>query len=182
MAIIDPASDAAREVRDLVSQARCALQDSETSGPDRSLATTKSVYYLATAIDKLINETLIFNSKETPVVDLQLDTYGPKQLEDLYESITKRTSGLDYLDGQSSTPGQRKFVISFPDVELSIREIWPEGDAPDYPTPEDVVEVMKVSRCATPDHIVKEWELLQSLYVRDSDDENGITEVEWDGS
>ncbi len=177
MAIIDPATDAACEVRDLVSQARQALQDSETGGPDRSLATTKSVYYLATAIDKLVNETLVtafkpeFGNSEVP------HQPSPTELEELYANITERSE-------QSIPSGHKKFVISFPDVELSIDEIWPiDKSAPDDPTPEDVIDVMKESvDVPHPGVVASEWNLIERLSVRHNGDEEGNAEVEWDES
>ena len=176
MAIIDPATDAAREVRDLVSQARQALQDSETGGPDRSLATTKSVYYLATAIDKLVNETLVpafkpeFGNGEVP------HQPSPTELEELYVNITERSE-------QSIPSGHKKFVISFPDVELSIDEIWPiDGFVPDDPTPEDVIDAMRESEDhALPTTVANKWNLIESLRVRYAGDEDGLMADEWDG-
>ncbi len=32
------------------------------------------------------------------------------------------------------------------EADLSIKEVWPDGDAPDNPTAEDVIAVMKRSR------------------------------------
>lgn len=36
------------------------------------------------------------------------------------------------------------FTISFPDTHLSVADVWPDGDAPENPTPEDVAAVMRV--------------------------------------
>lgn len=35
------------------------------------------------------------------------------------------------------------FTISFPDTHLSVADVWPDGDAPENPTPEDVAAVMR---------------------------------------
>lgn len=73
-----------------------------------------------------------------------------------------------------------KFVISFPSVELSADEIWPEGDAPENPTPTDVIEVMRQQEFAHPMSVIAEWLLIESLRVQRAYDD--LTSVVWDGS
>jgi hypothetical protein len=108
-----------------------------------------------------------FKSEETS------DEYGPEQLEKLYDSIMDRT-------GQTPTSEQRKFLISFPDVELSVDEVWPDGDAPEDPTPGDVIEQMRGYGGVT--RVISAWQLIESLAVGYRGNENGYMEVEWDGS
>jgi len=156
MTFIDPYTGVAGEVRDLVTKARTSLQGAETVGPDHSFATTRSVYYLATAIDKLVNETLVPDFKQEDT----LDEYGPEQLEALYNSITDRT-------------GQCKFIVSFPDVELSIEDIWPDGDAPEDPTPGDVLARMKLD-CLFPIDLANEWSMIDNLQVIDAKNRCGV--------
>lgn len=105
-----------------------------------------------------------------PVVDLE----GVGTLDDIYERIT----------GKAPEPQRvtRKFVISFPEVELGVDEIWPNGDAPENPTPDDVIEVMKETHRAHPMTVTHEWRLIDTLYVRHHTDTNADMEVEWDGS
>jgi hypothetical protein len=74
-------------------------------------------------------------------------------------------------------------VISFPDVELSIDEIWPiDGFVPDDPTPEDVIDAMRESEDhALPTTVANKWNLIESLRVRYAGDEDGLMADEWDG-
>lgn len=44
------------------------------------------------------------------------------------------------------SPSERQFHIEWGgEVFLKIEEVWPDGDAPEKPTREDVIEVMKKS-------------------------------------
>lgn len=94
-------------------------------------------------------------------------------LEDIYANITGT---------RSTKGGQRRFVISFPEVTLGLDEIWPDGDAPEYPSPEDVIEAMKATEYAHPMAVTSAWRLIDTLYIRYEGDDKGDMEVEWDGS
>lgn len=100
-----------------------------------------------------------------------LDEYGPGQLEALRNIIG--------ADGPLRKKKGRTFVVSFADVELSVEDIWPNGDAPEEPTPEDVIEVMKEGEYAHPTGVATEWLLIESLFVTTTDDDHT---VEWDGA
>lgn len=50
------------------------------------------------------------------------------------------------------------FSISFPDVELAPEEIWPDGNAPENPTAEDVVAQMR-KHCGGVGRLLPEWNL-----------------------
>jgi hypothetical protein len=43
----------------------------------------------------------------------------------------------------------------------SIEEIWPDGDAPENPTVDDVVKVIQA--CGGPDRVAQDWNLLDGL-------------------
>lgn len=94
--------------------------------------------------------------------------------------------GLDlsqfHRRGEPCLPSPNSFVISFPDIELPVSEIWPEGNAPEHPTPEDVIEVMRSDDGAHPLSIIRDWLLIESLFIRDSRDKEAEREVEWDGT
>lgn len=120
---------------------------------------------LAQAVERL--------TSNSPFIHLHLDE-GSEQLERVREMIIGGQGPL-----RSVAPG--KFVISFPDVELDVSEIWPDG-APENPTPEDVIAVMKEQECAHPTNVAVQWLLIDRLYVRAAADENGDEEVEWDGT
>jgi hypothetical protein len=180
MAIVDPATDATREVRDLVTKARQSLQSLESDNPVSMSAQHRAVYYLATAIDKLVNETLIpaFQPEDTSDIDNSTSVYSAVDLEELYASIADRVERPDHYRHLLEP---KKFVISFPDVELTIDDIWPDGDAPDDPTPEGVIEAMKETDIRA-SKVTKQWDLIESLTVRYGGDEDGHFEVKWDGS
>ena len=105
-----------------------------------------------------------------------LEEYDLGDLEKIYANITNNTGRP--MNNVSHNP----FVISFPDVRLSVNDIWPDGDAPDNPTPDDVIEAMEGTGYSTPASVVREWELIKSLFILHRNDETGIKEVEWDGS
>jgi hypothetical protein len=175
-----PLEESAREraVKDLVGQARRALPVREANTPLSTVVQTEiAIHVLADAIERSVDSSI----GQAPIAfvqneRLEVQEYGPEQLQALYDGITDRT-------GQSPRPGGRKFVISFPDIELSIGEIWPDGcEAPEDPTPEDVVEVMKASHGIGVRGVISEWLLIESLAVKYRGDEDGETAVEWDGS
>lgn len=109
------------------------------------------------------------SSASNPLVPA-LDLEGARTLDAIYERVT----------GTAKEP-QRKFVISFPEVELGVDDIWPDGDAPDDPTPEDVIDVMRRAHRAHPMTVTHEWRLIDTLYVRHHNDTNADMEVEWNG-
>lgn len=49
------------------------------------------------------------------------------------------------------------------DVYLTIKEIWPDGDAPENPTPADVKAAMEA--CGSKMRTLRDWELLQDVDV-----------------
>ncbi len=56
------------------------------------------------------------------------------------------------------------FTLGLGDVVLEVDDIWPDGYAPENPTPEDVVEQM--AKCGGGAAIVaKEWNLLNEIEV-----------------
>jgi len=172
MAIIDPTTDTASEIRDIVAKARHAI-------PTTQPAVSSAVYYLATAIDKLVNETLVpaFNTFNKVNLDTEdLDEFGPGQLEELYAKISGQEAPNDTSEGNTD---KTAFIVSFPEIELTIKDIWPDGDAPDNPTPEDVIEAMKGASDPTPRNVAFDWMLIDHLFVQRAD---GGSEVEWDGS
>jgi len=129
-----------------------------------------AVSLLAQAVERLADD--------SPGFILDLDEYGPGQLEALRAKITGQPApDADTLPAVSAT----KFVISFSDIELDLDDIWPDG-APENPTPEDVIAVMEEAEYAHPMHVIREWLLIESLFVRAAEDEDGEGEVEWDGS
>lgn len=53
---------------------------------------------------------------------------------------------------------ERVFTISVEaDYDLSVSEIWPDGDAPDDPTAEDVAAVME--SCGTKRRVLHDWNI-----------------------
>lgn len=113
----------------------------------------------------------------TFTIEDTLDEYGTGQLEQLRESIF---GGHGPIREPCET-----FVISFPDVELDASGIWDDGEGPEHPTPEDVIEAMRECHIEeeTPSvlSVIRDWALIDNLYVRAADDEEGEDKVEWDG-
>ncbi len=115
--------------------------------------------------------------------------FSNEAIERLFGKITKGVElpELDKFDREESTmsPGKwgmaedsRTFIVSFPDIELTEKEVWPDGDAPEFPSPSDVVEAMRASALSVPT-CIKDWLLVQELSVRSS---MNTEEVEWDGT
>lgn len=53
----------------------------------------------------------------------------------------------------------QQFTIRIPsDFELTVEDIWPDGDAPENPTPEDVKKVIKEAGGIVT--ILRDWDLL----------------------
>jgi hypothetical protein len=60
----------------------------------------------------------------------------------------------------------KKFDVSFyGDFVLSTDEIWPDGDAPQNPTPKDVIEAMKQS-ARFKAALLDDWNLEKDLHVQ----------------
>lgn len=145
----------------LAVRARAALPQRELAAVQPT-GVEQSILLLAKAVERLTDD--------SPHLIVDLDEYGPEQLEQVRAMI------FGPREDSSS-----KFVVSFPDVELDVSDIWPDG-APENPTPEDVIAVMKEQEYAHPTNVAVEWLLIESLYVRADDDEEGVGEVEWDGT
>ena len=152
----------------LAVRAREALPQREGSALLPESGVDAAISLLAQAIERLTDD--------SPHFILDLDEYGPGQLEALRLKVT----GQESPEADTLPPVASKFVISFSDIELDLEDIWPDG-APENPTPEDVIEVMREAEYACPMQVIREWLLIESLYVRAADDEEGEGEVEWDG-
>ena len=63
--------------------------------------------------------------------------------------------GTEYRSG----PVEQTFHIEITGWhDLTVRQIWPDGDAPENPTVEDVIKVMR--ECArSADVLVRDWDL-----------------------
>jgi hypothetical protein len=95
------------------------------------------------------------------------EPFPPDELESLHAS----------LKGAQQMPAESKFTISFPAIELTVKEVWPDGDSPDDPTPQDVLDRMKdYSGINT---VVGDWLLIQNLYVSRAEDEDELG-VSWE--
>lgn len=46
---------------------------------------------------------------------------------------------------------------------LDVDEIWPDGDAPENPTREDVIAVIK--QCGGPKNVIPDWDLNYDLVL-----------------
>lgn len=57
------------------------------------------------------------------------------------------------------------FVISFPDVHLTVDQVWPDGNAPENPTAADVVKEMEAYGSALT--VADDWRLIDGLEVFD---------------
>jgi hypothetical protein len=121
-----------------------------------------AIRMLASAIELLTDDPL------NALLRVDLGESGLAQLENLRASAAAVVAS-----------GERKFVVSFPDVELTLDQVWPDRDAPENPTPQDVIEQMR-SCTRSVQGIASEWCLIESLYVGYDDDE--LSEVEWDGA
>lgn len=58
---------------------------------------------------------------------------------------------------------QPLFEISIPPCVLSVEEIWPDGDAPENPTAQDVVDRMKGGSIK----VLRDWNLVASIEVNE---------------
>lgn len=58
------------------------------------------------------------------------------------------------------------FSISY-DVSYSVEEIWPDGDAPENPTLDDVMKV--IEKCGGKRRILDDWSMVNDLDLEVSD-------------
>jgi len=77
---------------------------------------------------------------------------------------------LDVLRQRIDAAGERTFVISFPEIELNLDDIWDEGEAPDEPTAKDVLRAMRATDPSSAINVVTDWNLVEEIYVRRSDE------------
>lgn len=56
------------------------------------------------------------------------------------------------------------------DIWLEVKDIWPDGDAPENPTVADVLEVIK--KCGGKRDVLTDWSLLDDLDLTVSDDKD----------
>lgn len=151
------------QVRDVIR----GLRNIELGPVEKSLLV--GLTRLTHAVDQLVRPHSIFRLGED-----DLDEYGPGQLE----QVRARLFG-----SQPQTDAEPKFIISFPDVELSASDIWEdEEDIPEHPTPNDVIQAMCDLGIAGPNQAIRDWTLIESLYVRADYDTEAVGEVEWDGT
>jgi len=54
--------------------------------------------------------------------------------------------------------GTPNFSVIFPEVQLTVEEIWPDGNAPENPTAEDVVAQMRATGSVS--NVMSEWGLM----------------------
>jgi hypothetical protein len=102
--------------------------------------TESALVYLIRAVKTLVNP--------TPILFFDLLTGTRVDIDRLYDEVKK----------------EKKFVVSFPDVELSIEDIWPDGDAPEEPATEDVLRQMHEEGVNVLD-VIAGWHLLDTLAV-----------------
>lgn len=56
------------------------------------------------------------------------------------------------------------------DVSLTVDEIWPDGDAPEDPTVDDVLEV--IDKCGGGLRVIRDWDLMTNHDFEVSDDKD----------
>ena len=68
-------------------------------------------------------------------------------------------------DPLRSGPVEKTFHVEITGSQtLTVREIWPDGDAPDNPTVDDVIEVMR--DCArSAEQLQRDWDLSFDIEV-----------------
>lgn len=69
-------------------------------------------------------------------------------------------------------------IIIEGDAELTIKELWPDDDAPENPTAEDVRALMESS--GRRDRVLRDWMLLDDLDVTVLDNATGKHVRVWD--
>lgn len=168
-----------RATKELAIEARQALRQAYVPERGRVLSPVESA--LVTTCAKLCQAVEQSVDSSPLPLSVTLGTAEPS-LDELYAKITGESASeptqedvRDYLE--------TKFVISFPEVTLTLDEIWPDNNAPDNPTPEDVIEEMRGSDgSGHPMTVTPGWRLIDTLYVRHHNDTEGDEEVEWDGT
>jgi hypothetical protein len=165
-------SATAIDTKRLTTEARQALREAYVPEVGRRLTTVESA--LINSMSKLIHavERSVQEGYVVPTFTAPTESDEQYPLDELCASIMGGTE-------PTGNTSQRKFVISFPDVELSVNEVWPDDDAPEDPTPTDVIEQMRGSNGVDVLGIASSWSLIESLSVRYPDEEE--SEVEWDG-
>lgn len=73
-------------------------------------------------------------------------------------------------------PSEPRFTITLDGSwMLDVRDVWPDGDAPDNPTPFDVLEAMRETGALLT--VIREWNLHPDMVISSSD---GARSVMWD--
>ncbi len=73
------------------------------------------------------------------------------------------------LDDEEPKKPKKVFHFSLSaDVDLEIDQIWPDGDAPENPTVDDVLKV--IAACGGAHEILRDWDLDQDLDLTISDE------------
>ena len=82
----------------------------------------------------------------------------------LYESLMK---GLTmHIEASDRNKISRNFTISFSgDCSLSADEIWPDGDAPEEPTSQEVVDQIKSLCGSSVTSFISDWNLDDDVEV-----------------
>lgn len=99
-------------------------------------------------------------------------------LDPSLKGLFEKTGSLDIeeLATRIQRAGETRFIVSFPEVELAVTDIWPDGTPPDDPTAEDVARVM---RGESVNQVIRDWNLVDELSIRRSDQTD---EIVFDGS
>lgn len=58
---------------------------------------------------------------------------------------------------------RRAFTLELGTVELQIEDIWPDGDAPENPTAQDVADL--IMKCGGPWAVMTDWALVDGIEV-----------------
>ncbi len=150
-----PAEESAREqlVKRLISESRQRLAEPGSVYPADNGSTLHTVL------------SQILSALEASVDSSPVPEFVPAfDLSELEARLVGRA--IKEARGES----EQSFIISFPSIELTVSEIWPEGDAPENPTRDDVLAVMQEPG-ATPISIAWSWELIDTLYVEAEEDD-----------
>jgi hypothetical protein len=166
--------DAGGDVLALAREARASLR--ESCEPEVGRCLNEGIKRLSPVLAKLITATerLADPSRVTIGLGEDEDIFGLHQDTD---HVAAFRDMLETRGVEGRTPDERTFAIKFPAVVLSEDDIWPEGDGPAHPLPEDVLERMKEENCATPASIAVEWLLIDNLQIVD---EEGMCGVTWE--
>lgn len=70
-------------------------------------------------------------------------------------------------DGKRTTPPAKRshtFLVTISDyIEMTVEDIWPDGDGPENPTDEDVATAMR--EYGSKQRVLRDWELLNDVTV-----------------